>query len=493
MFGDLWPDVPGRRGADQVGHQRRARPHLDVARDRRPAHPLRPARVARGRRRAPGPGSPRPPTTRCGGPASRAASGWWRSCGAGCASRALARGASASSVAWADEALDPRVLTIGFARRFATYKRANLLLSQPDRLQGAAAVGRPAGAVRVRRQGPPGRRGRQGDDPPDRRVRRRPRRPPPLRVRRRLRHRRGPRPLPGRRRVAEQPPPAPGGVRHVGHEGGAQRRPQPVDPRRLVGRDVRRRERLGHLVGRGRRRPRPARPARGQLPVRPARAPGRAAVLRPRRGDPVPRRWVAQGQARRSPSLGPQVSAVRMVARLRRGALRAHRRPGRRAGGRRLRPGPGAGGVEGAGARRRGTRSTSTWTEADVDRGRAGRRADGRGASVALGDLSPDDVDVQLLHGPVGQNDELARPRDGLDAPRRRRRRRTTPATRAPSPPTRPAATASPSGSSPATPTSSPPPSSASSPGRDPLRTFDLPEARSGDRPASEVRPSAAA
>jgi starch phosphorylase len=31
--------------------------------------------------------------------------------------------------------LDPQALTIGFARRFATYKRATLLLSQPDRLR----------------------------------------------------------------------------------------------------------------------------------------------------------------------------------------------------------------------------------------------------------------------------------------------------------------------------------------------------------------------
>ena len=31
--------------------------------------------------------------------------------------------------------LDPRALTIGFARRFATYKRATLLLSDPDRLR----------------------------------------------------------------------------------------------------------------------------------------------------------------------------------------------------------------------------------------------------------------------------------------------------------------------------------------------------------------------
>ena len=47
----------------------------------------------------------------------------------------VSRGMSASDASWADEALDPRILTIGFARRFATYKRANLLLSQPERLK----------------------------------------------------------------------------------------------------------------------------------------------------------------------------------------------------------------------------------------------------------------------------------------------------------------------------------------------------------------------
>jgi starch phosphorylase len=46
----------------------------------------------------------------------------------------LRRGLTTSDVAWAEEALDPNALTICFARRFATYKRANLLLSQPDRL-----------------------------------------------------------------------------------------------------------------------------------------------------------------------------------------------------------------------------------------------------------------------------------------------------------------------------------------------------------------------
>ncbi len=44
------------------------------------------------------------------------------------------RGAPPSEVKRADEILDPRALTIGFARRFATYKRATLLLRDPERL-----------------------------------------------------------------------------------------------------------------------------------------------------------------------------------------------------------------------------------------------------------------------------------------------------------------------------------------------------------------------
>ncbi|HTV11789.1 MAG TPA: alpha-glucan family phosphorylase [Acidimicrobiales bacterium] len=45
------------------------------------------------------------------------------------------RGVSPIDAAWADDVLDPTVLTIGFARRFASYKRATLLLSQPERLK----------------------------------------------------------------------------------------------------------------------------------------------------------------------------------------------------------------------------------------------------------------------------------------------------------------------------------------------------------------------
>jgi starch phosphorylase len=54
---------------------------------------------------------------------------------------ALARGLSPSDVLWCDEVLDGKVLTVGFARRFATYKRANLLLAQPERLQALLLAG----------------------------------------------------------------------------------------------------------------------------------------------------------------------------------------------------------------------------------------------------------------------------------------------------------------------------------------------------------------
>ncbi|MFO8090521.1 MAG: alpha-glucan family phosphorylase, partial [Desulfatiglandaceae bacterium] len=45
------------------------------------------------------------------------------------------RGASAAEIQEAGEVLAPDALTIGFARRFATYKRATLLFKDPDRLE----------------------------------------------------------------------------------------------------------------------------------------------------------------------------------------------------------------------------------------------------------------------------------------------------------------------------------------------------------------------
>lgn len=45
------------------------------------------------------------------------------------------RGASQMEMQRADQVLDPQVLTIGFARRFSTYKRGNLIFSDPARLE----------------------------------------------------------------------------------------------------------------------------------------------------------------------------------------------------------------------------------------------------------------------------------------------------------------------------------------------------------------------
>lgn len=47
----------------------------------------------------------------------------------------LARGEPQSEVAWAEDIFDPGILTVGFARRFAQYKRATLMLADVDRLR----------------------------------------------------------------------------------------------------------------------------------------------------------------------------------------------------------------------------------------------------------------------------------------------------------------------------------------------------------------------
>jgi starch phosphorylase len=47
----------------------------------------------------------------------------------------LERGASPAELGWTETALDPDVLTIGFARRAASYKRLTLMLSDPERLK----------------------------------------------------------------------------------------------------------------------------------------------------------------------------------------------------------------------------------------------------------------------------------------------------------------------------------------------------------------------
>ena len=49
--------------------------------------------------------------------------------------QAVRRGERPIALAWTDEVLDPEALTIGFARRFAEYKRGTLLLRQAERLR----------------------------------------------------------------------------------------------------------------------------------------------------------------------------------------------------------------------------------------------------------------------------------------------------------------------------------------------------------------------
>jgi starch phosphorylase len=60
---------------------------------------------------------------------------------------AEARGAGIEELALTDEALDPSALTIGFARRFATYKRATLLFSDLARVK--KLLGDPARPVQL--------------------------------------------------------------------------------------------------------------------------------------------------------------------------------------------------------------------------------------------------------------------------------------------------------------------------------------------------------
>ena len=124
-----------RRGADQLDHQRRARPDLGGARGPRPARGAGRPRGRRGDPRLGGrAGDPRRPTSgrtkrvlreQLVADVARAAA----------PARGQQRGASDAELGWIDDVLDPDVLTIGFARRVPTYKRLTLMLRDPERLQ----------------------------------------------------------------------------------------------------------------------------------------------------------------------------------------------------------------------------------------------------------------------------------------------------------------------------------------------------------------------
>ena len=179
MFGDLWPDVP----ADEVpitSVTNGVHAHTWVApemADLLTRHVLPEWHEAE----AEPLGAPRrgPRRRALAGPRAGPRGSSSPSCASGCATQLMARGLSASDVEWTDSVLDPKALTIGFARRFATYKRATLLLSQPERLRALLLSGdRPVQLVFAGKSHPADDSGkeliRQIVD-----VRRRPRGPPP--------------------------------------------------------------------------------------------------------------------------------------------------------------------------------------------------------------------------------------------------------------------------------------------------------------------------
>ena len=182
----------------------------------------------------------------------------------------------------------PAILTIGFARRFATYKRAALLFTDIDRLARLLwDADRPVQVVFAGKAHPADRPGQRVIQEIFTRSR-----SPKLRGRVFILEdydmRDRPLPRPGRRRLAQQPAPSARGVGHERHEGGHERRRQRVGPRRLVGRGLDRRQRLGDR--RPRQEPRRRRPGLGRRPgsLPDPRGGGRAALLRPRR-DGLPR------------------------------------------------------------------------------------------------------------------------------------------------------------------------------------------------------------
>ena len=134
--------------------------------------------------------------------------------------------------------LDPDVLTIGFARRFAGYKRPELVFTDAERLARILnGAGRPVQIVFAGKAHPAddvGKRDlqrvyRRALDPVVRRTRR---------VRGRLRSARRALPRAGLRPLAEHAAQTARGERHERHEGGHQRRAEPEHRRRLVGRGL---------------------------------------------------------------------------------------------------------------------------------------------------------------------------------------------------------------------------------------------------------------
>ena len=207
---------------------------------------------------------------------------------------------------------DPDVLTIGFARRLATYKRLDLLLQTPSgdrrllarraarcsscsparrtRATTTASAAR-AGLFAAKERAGVGRRVVFLDDYD-------------------LAHRRaaGAR----LRRLGQPPAPAAGGQRHQRDEVGGQRRPAAQRARRLVGRGLRRRQRLGAVAATSTTTTAPRTRATPPSCYRLLEDEVVPDVLRPRRATACRTAWLARVRASLR-TLGPEFSATRML------------------------------------------------------------------------------------------------------------------------------------------------------------------------------------
>ena len=167
---DVGPDLAGRAGGPAAGprdHQRH--PHADVALERAGAAVRRlPARrtgaTATTIRRC-GRASSTSPTRRCGRRVGALREYLFAFIRERARERWRDEQVSAARVVAAGTLLDPNALTIGFARRFTGYKRAELIFHDPERLQAHPERGAPSGADRLRGQGASGRRDRQAPPP----------------------------------------------------------------------------------------------------------------------------------------------------------------------------------------------------------------------------------------------------------------------------------------------------------------------------------------
>ena len=160
--------------------------------------------------------------------------------------RSRAKARSSEELSQAAQVLDANTLTLGFARRFAPYKRPNLLLHDPQRLvQILTNRDRPVQLVLAGKAHPQDVEGQEM-------IRQwiefayRPEVRSACGFPERLRCADGGALGPGRRRVGEHSATPLGSERHERHEGARQRWTESFGARRLVGGSVFARSRLGH-------------------------------------------------------------------------------------------------------------------------------------------------------------------------------------------------------------------------------------------------------